>query len=204
MNVLLGTCPELQNSAMDSWLHRLPIFCDGMPESQVLHRDRNAIFRAEHAGTPVAIKRFFNRGWWKRVAYRFFVRGKARRSFDHSLRLRAAGLHSPAPLAWVEFRRNGWLTESFYVSRLQEYWHDGHALREPGLAERESKAKIAGAAVGRMHEAGIAHLDLNGGNLLFFQDSAGNWDVSFIDNNRMSSVIAAACSNGWKTAFSIT
>jgi len=184
--VLNGVAPDYRNTKIESWLYRLSEFCDDLPESQLLHRGRNEIFRAEQAGISLVIKRFTNHGCWKRVAYRYFASSKARRSFEHSGRLLAAGLQSPAPVAWVEFRKGGWLIESFYVSLFQSCEHDGHALLESDWPERKNKARLAGAAVGRMHEAGIAHLDLNGGNLLFYRDPGGGWNVSFIDNNRMA------------------
>lgn len=51
------------------------------------------------------------------VIYTFFRRSKARRSYEHAVRLRALGIDSPEPIAWSEYRRHGLLSDTYYVSR---------------------------------------------------------------------------------------
>lgn len=41
-----------------------------------------------------------------------------------------------------------------------------------------------GAAIGKMHDSAILHLDLTPGNLLLVEDGGPDWSLYFVDNNR--------------------
>lgn len=145
---------------------------------------RNDVFKFHHEGRPIALKCFRNKGAWKKVAYRVST-SKARRSYEHSLRLIEVGIHSPQPIAWREDWEGPWLQESYYLSDFTDYSHDLSAIRNPKTVDWELKAKIAGETVGKMHQVEIDHLDLNSGNLLFAKNEDGEWESVIIDNNRM-------------------
>ncbi len=177
--------PPFDSDSWKAFLESLPELFRSPPESvDILHDGRNRIIRTRHAGVPVAIKRFSNNGLGKMLIYRF-RKGKARKSYDHSLRLLQAGLDTPEPIGWMEFHRGRMLTESYYLCRFISFDHDGLALADPDLPDRLGKAEYAGRCIGRLHEAGILPLDLNGGNLLFENHADGSRRIQFIDTNRM-------------------
>ncbi|MBK1879913.1 lipopolysaccharide kinase InaA family protein [Pelagicoccus mobilis] len=95
------------------------------------------------------------------------------------------GISSPQPIAWQEKWSGGWLVESHYLCAFQEFEHDASALQDADCEDRDEKLEMLGQAVGRMHEAGLLHLDINQGNWLFSRSGEGRWELDLIDNNRL-------------------
>lgn len=97
-------------------------------------------------------------------------------------RARRAGVRAPEVLAAVERPRG-----IGYTARLATRWIEGaHGLPEwLGAADPGRRAEVLGEAgrqVARMHAAGIAHPDLNLGNLLVRESSGG--EVILLDFDR--------------------
>jgi len=185
LRTLVHCQPPGDAAAWQDWLASLPEVAATIDPSQLLQTGRNQIFHTRFRDQPLVVKRFFNHGIWKKVVYRF-TSSKARRSFAHSLRLIEAGLHSPQPIAWREDWRGPWLAESFYVCAfLPTAWVARQHLRDPAVTDLAAKAALIGSEVARMHEAGIVHLDLTPGNLLLVETGPQQWQLNFVDNNRM-------------------
>lgn len=168
----------------------LPETLQKQPPSSRLPGGRNELIRLDYLGQRLAVKRFVNKGLWKKIAYRI-ESSKAKRSYSHSLALIDAGLHSPQPIAWSELWSGGWLQESHYLCAYLDYEHDASALLESDCADREEKLALLGLEIARMHDAGLLHLDVNQGNWLFFRSAEGAWKVSIIDNNRLKKTVVS-------------
>jgi len=165
-------------------LEGLPEITRRLPRSQLVQGGRNDIYRFERFGRRLAVKRFVNEGPWKKVAYRFAT-SKARRSYEGSEALRRAGLQAPQPLGWLEERDGPWLRESYFLCDYLDVVHEARSIsNEPGVDWRPLVRLIA-RSIARMHEAGILHLDLTPGNLLFVDVGGPEWELHFVDNNRM-------------------
>ncbi len=177
--------PQFDTPDWQQWLAELDLLCDRLGPESRLRGGRNELLLVERQGLRLAVKRFRNRGLWKKIAYRLAT-SKARRSFEHSARLIEIGLASPRPVAWREDWAGPWLSHSLYVCEYLAFAHDANAIAQPATEDPAAKAALVGDAVARMHEAHIAHLDLNGGNLLFARDQAQRWQLHIIDNNRMA------------------
>lgn len=176
------------DAAWQEWLQDLPGVAASVPPSQILQSGRNLVFWTEFGGQRVVVKRFSNRGAWKKMAYSFRP-SKARRSYENSMRLIDSGLQTPQPIGWREDRSGRWLETSYYVCQHVDVAHEARALAN-GCAthsDAEPKAELVGREIARMHEARILHLDLTPGNLLFLQGSPGPdpWQLHIVDNNRM-------------------
>lgn len=89
-------------------------------EGTVLHAGRNTIRLLAQEGELLAAKRFRQPGALQGILYAHIRRSKARRSFEHAVRLISLGIGTPQPVAWSEYRRKGRLTDSFYVSRYSD------------------------------------------------------------------------------------
>lgn len=176
--------PSCTEAYWTQLLDTLPSIANDLPADALLRGGRNEVYRIEHAGHSLVLKRFANKGAWKKIAYKIST-SKARRSYEHSLKLMEIGLLSPKPICWREDWASGWLRESYYVSAFVDYEHDANALSDPSTADWQRKATLAGEIIGKMHEAKVEHLDFNSGNLLFKQDAQGEWQGFVIDNNRM-------------------
>lgn len=184
MRTVSSLYPGYDDSAWRNWLSRLPQIAASISDQQTLQAARNHVFWTEHDGRRLVVKRFFNRGAWKKLVYRF-TSSKARRSYDHSVRLLENGLLSPQPIAWREDWDGGWLQESYYVCAHIPFAHEARALNDDTLSNRDQKAALVGQEIARMHQAHILHRDLTPGNLLFLEDGTDDWRLHVVDNNRM-------------------
>lgn len=166
------------------FVERLP---ETFPQSgETLHTGRNTIKAFEADGLRLVVKRFKRPGPLRAVIYTFFRRSKARRSYEHAVRLRALGVDSPEPIAWSEYRRHGLLRDSYYVSLRSQYAPLSQvAAQFPAEQTRPVLDAFAGFAA-RLHERGIEHLDFNHGNILWQYDPAAEaFRFQLIDINRM-------------------
>lgn len=100
---------------LQEFVQALPVLFD-RGEGKVLHAGRNTIRRFTQEGETLAVKRFKQPGFLQGILYAHFRRSKARRSFEHAMRLVGLGIGTPQPVAWSEYRRNGRLTNSFHNS----------------------------------------------------------------------------------------
>lgn len=99
MHIHVNTASE----HLRDFAERLPELFDR--EGEVLHAGRNTIKAFEAEGERLVVKRFKRPNLLRAVIYTFFRRSKARRSYEHAVRLRALGVDSPEPVAWSEYRR---------------------------------------------------------------------------------------------------
>ena len=106
MHIHVNTATE----HLRDFTQRLPELFDR--EGEVLHTGRNTIKAFEVEGERLAVKRFKRPNLLRAVIYTFFRRSKARRSYEHAVRLRALGVDSPEAVAWSEYRRHGLLCVS--------------------------------------------------------------------------------------------
>jgi len=104
-----------------------------------------------------------------------FGQSKARREYENLARLRAWQLDAPAPVAYGEERRAGWLVRSFLISEsvsdptsLQSFIRDRLATLPPEESPRVRRQLIAGLAdcTRRLHEHGFVHHDYFWRNIL--------------------------------------
>lgn len=165
-------------------------FAQRLPElfgqsGEILHAGRNTIKAFEINGERLVVKRFQRPNLLRAVIYTFFRRSKARRSYEHAVRLRALGIDSPEPIAWSEYRRHGLLSDTYYVSRRSDYaplsQTTEHFPAAGTLPVLEAFARFAVS----LHEKGIEHRDFNHGNILWSRTAAGVYRFQLIDINRM-------------------
>lgn len=151
----------------------------------MLHEGRNQIRAFDIGGESLVVKRYKRPHLFNRVMYSFFRKNKARRAYEHALRLRGMGFDTPEPVAWSEYRKDGLIADTYFVSRRSELTRS----RRPCDASRAGHAARARAFARftvRLHEQGICHEDFNQTNILWEYDgTAGNYRFQLIDINRM-------------------
>ena len=179
MRIHINTAAE----HLRDFAQRLPeLFGQG---GEILHAGRNTIKAFEINGERLVVKRFRRPNLLRAVIYTFFRRSKARRSYEHAVRLRALGIDSPEPIAWSEYRRHGLLSDTYYVSRRSDYaplsQTTEHFPAAGTLPVLEAFARFAVS----LHEKGIEHRDFNHGNILWNRTAAGVYRFQLIDINRM-------------------
>lgn len=170
---------------LQEFVQALPVLFD-RGEGKVLHAGRNTIRRFTQEGETLAVKRFKQPGFLQGILYAHFRRSKARRSFEHAMRLVGLGIGTPQPVAWSEYRRNGRLTNSFYISGYSELKPlSEFARRFPDVESRPALDAFA-RFVAELHEKGIDHRDFNQGNILCGYDpEEKQWRFELIDINLM-------------------
>jgi hypothetical protein len=168
---------------LEHFIKRLPL--DFEKEGQTIYKGRNELKVFTQDGLILNVKRYRKPIWVNRVAYTFFRKSKARRAYENALTLLSKGFETPIPIAYLELPQSGLLKDAFFVSiqcpykRLFREFADGS-----DIAGREDIIRSFGVLIARLHEAGILHLDLSVGNVLFDEEADG-FHFSLVDLNRM-------------------
>ncbi len=175
------------NSAYESlrsFVETLPAAFDS--DGETLHEGRNTIRAFDIGTTRLVVKRYKRPGPIRRFIYGFLRKSKARRAYEHALRLQSMGIDTPEPVAWSERRRGGCLTECWFVSRHSDFTSLAEATRRfPDTDTLPVLEAFAHFAV-RLHDAGVVHEDFNHGNILYRYDPATQrCRFQLIDINRM-------------------
>lgn len=171
-------------SACRSWVERLPeIFSTN--EGKVIRKARNELREMSIEGQTVIVKSFAIPNLINQLIYGKLRKSKAERSFCYAQLLRAHGIGSPQPMAWMILREGGLLTRSYYVS-LKSTCPYTFADVVAGRVEREADVLIAIASTtAQLHRAGMIHKDYSRGNILIGFASDGSVQIELIDLNRI-------------------
>ncbi len=162
-------------------------------EGTPLYQGRNTLKAFDTPAGRVVVKRYGKPNRLNTYVYSFFRKGKARRAFEHAERLRALGIDSPAPVAYVECRdRYQIVRTSYFVSRYTDYLPLTHAAAAYPQPEAETILKAFARFAATLHERGILHHDFNQNNILYHLAPDGSVQFQLIDTNRMSFVRRAS------------
>ncbi|SCX89445.1 Lipopolysaccharide kinase (Kdo/WaaP) family protein [Nonlabens sp. Hel1_33_55] len=147
--------------------------------------DRNEIKIIEFEGKRLVVKSFKVPNIVNRIAYRFFRKSKAERSYLNANYLKEHGIGTPDPVAFLEYRSALGFYESYYVSEytdhdftFRELIHDSSIENKQGILEAFTQF------VFKMHESQIYFLDNSPGNTLI-SIKEGSYEFELVDLNRM-------------------
>jgi tRNA A-37 threonylcarbamoyl transferase component Bud32 len=111
---------------------------------------------------------FFKRdrieGWVESLKYLFFS-SKAQKELFVANQLRKRNLNIPQPLGWMEKANWGFLKESYYLS--EAIGTGTSFIEEPLKLKGSSYLDELARTVRRIHDSGLFHQDLHGGNFLW-------------------------------------
>lgn len=148
--------------------------------------DRNKIKIIEHEGKILNVKSFKVPNPVNKVAYKFFRKSKAQRSFEYAHRLLQKGIGTPQPLAYVEQESVLSFGKSFYVSEQLDYDLTFRDLAlNPEVADRSELLKAFTRFTFQLHEAEVEFLDHSPGNTLIIRNDA-EYSFFLVDLNRMN------------------
>ncbi len=156
-------------------------------EGEVIHQGRNRIAICRVDGLELNIKRYGRPSFLKRIIYSFFRSPKGLRAYLYPMKLLERGIETPVPVAYIEKRKWGLITDSYFVSIQSPYsrrmyeFGDRHVT---GDHEAMEIVKAFARFTARVHKAGVEHLDYSPGNILFDKVD-GEWRFSLVDTNRM-------------------
>lgn len=171
---------------LETFMKNLPLSFDTLGES--IYKARNELRKFSYEGQDYVVKSYKIPLFVNRVAYTFFRPGKAKRAYEYALRLRAMGIETPVPVAYVEMKRGGLLYHSYFVSENCPYPRMMREFDYDGITGREDILKAFAAFTADLHEKGVLHLDYSSGNILFDKRADGSIAFSILDLNRMKFV----------------
>ncbi|QSB25937.1 lipopolysaccharide kinase InaA family protein [Flavobacterium sp. CLA17] len=147
---------------------------------------RNIIKLFEWNDKTINIKSFKIPNLINKVAYKYFRKSKARRSFEYATLLLEKGIGTPQPIAFLENFNWLGLRDSYYVS---EHLVTELTYRElveiPDYPDNENILRQFTRFSFDLHEKGIEFLDHSPGNTLIKKSTEGKYDFFLVDLNRM-------------------
>ena len=165
----------------EDFVRRVPrIFSE---EGKTIYKARNEIKVFEVDGVELNVKRYRVPFLINRVIYRFFRQPKAVRAYEYALRLVAKGFETPAPIAYILFRKKGFLGYSYFIS-LQSSYKTLYKVGQRPVEGNEDIFRALGTYMAELHEAEVYHADFSPGNVLYDRTEEGV-RCSLIDINRM-------------------
>ena len=121
------------------------------------------------------------------IAYKFFRKSKAKRSYEYANRLLKFGIGTPQPIAFVENFTFLGLEKSYYISENLDCNLTFRELVEiPDYPDHENILKQFVQFSFYLHESGVEFLDHSPGNTLIKKNQKGNYDFYLVDLNRMN------------------
>ena len=148
--------------------------------------DRNTIKIINIEGVNINIKAFKIPNIFNQIAYRFFRKSKAQRSFEYAKKLIELGIGTPKPLAFFEFNTLLLFKKSFYLSEQVDCDLTYRELiTDLNYPNYETILRAFTRFTYLLHERGIQFLDHSPGNTLI-KKNGNHYDFYLVDLNRMN------------------
>jgi hypothetical protein len=148
---------------------------------------RNIIKLFELEGMTMNIKSFKIPNLINKIAYRYFRKSKARRSFEYATLLLEKGIGTPQPLAYLENYNWIGLKDSYYAS---EHLQCDLTYRElveiTDYPDHENILRQFTRFSYSLHQKGIEFKDHSPGNTLIKKNAEGQYNFFLVDLNRMN------------------
>lgn len=149
--------------------------------------DRNKIKLFDLNGKTVNIKSFKVPNIVNKIAYKYFRKSKAKRSFEFATILLEKGIGTPQPIAFLENFNSLGLKDSYYAS---EHLVTELTYRElveiPDYPDHDTILRQFTQFTFELHEKGIEFLDHSPGNTLIKKITENNYNFFLVDLNRMN------------------
>jgi len=147
---------------------------------------RKIIKLFEVDGKTINIKSFKIPNLINKIAYNYFRKSKARRSFEYANILLENGIGTPEPIAYFENSSLEGLKDSYYVSEHLECDLTYRELVEiPDYPDRDTILRQFTRFSYSLHQKGIEFMDHSPGNTLIKKTASGDYEFFLVDLNRM-------------------
>lgn len=149
--------------------------------------DRNKIKLFELKEKTINIKSFKIPNIINKIAYKYFRKSKARRSFEYATILLEKGIGTPEPIAFLENFNSLGLKDSYYVS---EHLATELTFRElvevPDYPNHDIILRQFSKFCFDLHQKGVEFLDHSPGNTLIKKVEENKYAFFLVDLNRMN------------------
>ncbi|MGC1630947.1 MAG: lipopolysaccharide kinase InaA family protein [Gelidibacter sp.] len=148
--------------------------------------NRNVIKLFDLEGIKLNIKSFKKPNLINQIAYRYFRKSKARRSFEYANILIDRNIKTPQPVAYFENSNLLGITDSYYICEHLDYDLTYRELiTTPDYKNHEEILRKFTRFTWEMHEKGIYFKDHSPGNTLIVENK-NTYEFYLVDLNRMS------------------
>lgn len=150
------------------------VLCDSSPDAAILKKKANIVYKTPLLpGTGVPFSNIVVKKCLSRNIVMFLIspfrKSKAQRSFNAARHLLSHNCDTPHPLACIEKRKWGFITESYYITEFVDHCVKvKRFVRQYPEGKEELQTLLYSVAdyVSRMHDAGMIHRDCNLANFL--------------------------------------
>lgn len=148
---------------------------------------RNTIKLFQNDGKTINIKSFKVPNIINRVAYKFFRKSKARRSYEFANTLLEYGVGTPQPIGFAERFTFLGLEKSYYLSEhLQTELTFRELVEVPDYPDHDSILRQFVQFCYLLHQKGVEFLDHSPGNTLIKKSNDRKYAFFLVDLNRMN------------------
>ncbi|NNE33120.1 MAG: Kdo domain containing protein [Winogradskyella sp.] len=149
------------------------------------NQDRNSLKLFKKAGQVFNVKSFRVPNLINQIAYNFFRKSKAQRSYEYANRLKDLNIGTPQPIAYYEFKTTFLFKKSYYIS---EQLHCDLTYRELttdlNYPDHEAILRAFTRFTYQLHKKHIKFLDHSPGNTLIRRED-DTYKFFLVDLNRM-------------------
>lgn len=150
------------------------------------NQDRNSLKLFDLDSLTVNIKSFRIPNLINQIAYRFFRKSKAQRSFEYAKILIEKGIGTPQPIAYYEYTTPLLFKKSYYLSEQLDCNLTYRALTtDLNYQNHEAILRAFTRFTYKLHKAGINFLDHSPGNTLIEIVNINEYNFYLVDLNRM-------------------
>lgn len=150
------------------------------------NQDRNSLKLFQIKDLTVNVKSFKVPNIINQIAYRFFRKSKAQRSFEYANKLVEFHIGTPQPIAYYEFTTSFLFKKSYYISEHLDYDLTYRELTtDLNYPNHENILRAFTRFTYRLHENGVHFLDHSPGNTLIRLNN-GECKFYLVDLNRMN------------------
>ncbi|WJJ98057.1 lipopolysaccharide kinase InaA family protein [Algibacter luteus] len=169
----------------DSFKTEISKIVDNFSEIEGGVGKRNIIKIVKIEGVDYNIKAFKIPNIFNKIAYNFFRKSKAQRSFEYAKKLSELKVGTPKPIAYFENKNPLFFKESFYVSeQLQCDLTYRELTKDLNYPDFNAILRAFTRFTYSLHEKGIHFLDHSPGNTLI-KKNGNTYDFYLVDLNRM-------------------
>ena len=152
-----------------------------------INGNRNSIKLFQVNGQTISIKSFKSPNLLNKIAYKYFRKSKAKRSFEYASKLINLNVGTPNPVAFYENYDFIGLKDSYYACEHLEKVFEFRAVElDVNYPDAENILKQFTRFSYDMHQKGIEFLDHSPGNTLIKNEGNGNYSFYLVDLNRMN------------------
>lgn len=149
------------------------------------NQDRNSLKLFDLTGMKINVKSFRIPNLINQIAYRFFRKSKAQRSFEYGVRLKSLEIGTPQPLAFYEYKTALLFKKSYYISEQQNCDLTYRELTTNfDFPDHENILRAFTRFTYMLHQKNVHFLDHSPGNTLI-KKVDDNYEFFLVDLNRM-------------------